>query len=193
MYILVFVMFTRFESGTYTYYTSLEFDRFIRTTKTVPHDMSNKYNMPLWLFFSNIVGSDFVSGYHYNASTHRLPSECLNYGNIHRSGLFNMDIDDLSDDEICTLKDLCKIDNNIKYCAKSYSGHGVFILYYVGINNQFNPIYVYNNVYPEIYKLLKQIRRSIVIDNSSLYVKFGSYRIESYDSEPYNNFGDTQW
>ena len=111
-------MFTRFENGTYTYYTSLEFDRFIRTTKTVQHDMSNKYNMPLWLFCSNIVGSDFVSGYHYNASTHRLPSECLNYGNIHRSGLFNMDIDDLSDDEICTLKDLCKIDNNIKYCAK---------------------------------------------------------------------------
>lgn len=186
-------MFTRFENGTYTYHTSIEFDRFIRTTKTAQHDMSNKYNMPLWLFCSNIVGSDFVSGYHYNASTHRLPSECLNYGNIHRSGLFNMDIDDLSDDEICTLKDLCKIDNNIKYCAKSYSGHGVFILYYVGINNQFNPIYVYNNVYPEIYKLLKQIRRSIVIDNSSLYIKFGSYRIESYDPEPYNNFGDTQW
>ena len=193
MYIWVFVMFTRFENGTYTYYTSLEFDRFIRTTKITQQNQSNKYTMPLWLFCSNIVGSDFVSGYHHNASTHRLPSECLNYGNIHRSGLFNIDIDDLSDDEICALKDLCKIDNNIKYCAKSYSGHGVFILYYVGINNQFNPIYVYNNVYPEIYKLLKQIRRSIVIDNSSLYIKFGSYRIESYDPEPYNNFGDTQW
>ena len=193
MYIWVFVMFTRFENGTYTYYTSIEFDRFIRTAKIVQQNQSNKYTMPLWLFCSNIVGSDFVSGYHNNASTHRLPSECLNYGNIHRSGLFNIDIDDLSDDEICTLKDLCKIDNNIKYCAKSFSGNGAFILYYVGINNQFNPIYVYNNVYPEIYKLLKQIRRSIVIDNSSLYIKFGSYRIESYDTEPYNNFGDTQW
>ena len=193
MYIWVFVMFTRFENGTYTYYTSLEFDRFIRTAKIAQQNQSNKYTMPLWLFCSNIVGSDFVSGYHHNASTHRLPSECLNYGNIHRSGLFNMDIDDLSDDEIYTLKDLCKIDNNIKYCAKSFSGNGAFILYYVGINNQFNPIYVYNNVYPEIYKLLKQIRRSIVIDNSSLYIKFGSYRIESYDPEPYNNFGDTQW
>lgn len=193
MYIWEFVMFTRFENGTYTYYTSLEFDRFIRTAKIVQQNQSNKYTMPLWLFCSNIVGSDFVSGYHHNASTHRLPSECLNYGNIHRSGLFNIDIDDLSDDEICTLKDLCKIDNNIKYCAKSFSSNGAFILYYVGINNQFNPIYVYNNVYPEIYKLLKQIRKSIVIDNSSLYIKFGSYRIESYDTEPYNNFGDTQW
>lgn len=186
-------MFTRFENGTYTYYTSVEFDRFIRTAKTVQHDMSNKYNMPLWLFCSNIVGSDFADAQRYNTTIYRLPNECLNYGNIHSSGLFNIDIDDLSDDEICALKDLCKIDNNIKYCAKSYSGHGVFILYYVGIDNQFNPIYVYNNVYPEIYKLLKQIRRSIVIDNSSLYVKFGSYRIESYDPEPYNNFGDTQW
>ena len=193
MYNWVFVMFTRFENGTYTYYTSLEFDRFIRTAKTAQHDMSNKYNMPLWLFCSNIVGSDFVSSYHYNASTHRLPSECLNYGNIHRSGLFNIDIDDLSDKEIHELKDLCPTDDNIKYCAKSYSGHGAFILYYVGAMNQFNPIYVYNNVYPEIYKLLKQIRRSIVIDNSSLYAKFGSYRIESYDPVPYNNFGDTQW
>ena len=186
-------MFTRFENGTYTYYTSLEFDRFIRTAKIVQQNPSNKYTMPLWLFCSNIAGSDFVSGYHHNASTHRLPSECLNYGNIHRSGLFNIDIDDLQDDEICTLKDLCKIDNNIKYCAKSFSGNGAFILYYVGVMNQFNPIYVYNNVYPEIYKLLKQIRRSIVIDNSSLYIKFGSYRIESYDPAPYNNFGDTQW
>ena len=63
--------------------------------------------MPLWLLCRNIVGSDVVSGYHYNASTHILPSECLNYGNIHRSGLFNIDLDDLSDDELCTLIYLC--------------------------------------------------------------------------------------
>lgn len=186
-------MFTRFENDTYAYHTSLEFDIFIRTTKIVQQNLSNKYNMPLWLFCSNIVGSDFASAQRYNNTTYRLPNECLNYGDIHRSGLFNIDIDDLSDNEIYALKDLCKIDNNIKYCAKSFSGHGAFILYNVGINNQFNPIYVYNNVYPNIYKLLKQIRRSIVIDNSSLYVKFGSYRIESYDPSPYNNFGDTQW
>ena len=198
------MQFTKFlPTGQYSYINEIEFDNNIKTdsdSKALCRNAANqskkklKRELPYYYFFSNIEGTLLTS------VTNKLPllitgllltpNDVLDYGNITFTGLACIDIANLSGPEIQIIKSYCHKDNNIKYCASSASGKGCFILYDVGIENQINQNIIKdlnNDFYGRVYSLLH--KRDFIVDQitSSAFC----CRFESYDPEPYNNFGDT--
>lgn len=197
------MLFTRFlPTGQYNYVNELGFDSNIKTdndNKALCRDAisqvkkASKRKLPYYYFFSNIEGTVFTSVSKlplYTAGLVLTPNDVFDYGNIAFTGITCIDIDHLNESDIQTIKSYCCKDNLIKYCASSASGKGCFILYDVGVENQTDQNIIKDlnkDFYGRVYSLLH--KRDFIVDQitSSIFC----CRFESYDPEPYNNFGET--
>lgn len=157
-----------------------------RTSRT----REDKLKLPAWHFAYNLESTAFDNP--FDCAYKLIPNEIFEKSKVQFTGLVCIDVDRLKPNEIDDIKGLCHTDNNIIYCARSVSCNGLFMLYSVGVPNQINTINLYKEIFPMVEEtILHKVRRNIHIDPVSLSVL--TLRFESYDPEPYNNFGETQW
>lgn len=195
------MLFTKFlPTGQYSYINELDFDNSIRTDSDAKALCRNatkqsktklKRELPYYYFFSNIENTLFTSTSKLPLFTTGLiytPNDVWDCDNIVFTGLTCIDIDCLNETDIKVIKEYCCKDDNIKYCASSSSGKGCFILYDVGVDNQIDQNIIKdlnNDFYGRIYNILH--KRDFIVDQitSNIFC----CRFESFDPEPYNNFG----